>query len=60
MNNKDFEGKVIKCCNLQMPNYIYYGIKGLIISQCPPGPIKTLILIVSLVYQDFNLDKLYN
>ena len=58
LDNKDFERMVIKCCDLQVPNYIEYGLKGLIISQNPRGLIKTLILIVRQMYQQFDLDKL--
>ena len=58
LDNKDFEWMVIKCCDLQMLDYISYGIKGLIISQYHPGLIETLILIVSQMYQHFLLAKL--
>ena len=58
LDNKDFERMVIKCCDLQVLNYIEYGLKWLNISQNPPGLIKTLILIFSQMYQHFYLDKL--
>ena len=58
LDNIDFERKVIECFDFQVPYYIKYGLKGLIISQNPPGLIETLILIVSQMYQHFHLDKL--
>ena len=58
LDNIDFERKVLKCFDLQVPYYIKYGLKGLIKSQNPPGLIETLILIVSQMYQHFHLDKL--